>query len=455
MVNNKVKLVYGLGGLGKNMMFAMSVIMFVYFTDYVEIDPIIIGLIFLGVRIWDAVNDPIMGNIVDNTNTRWGKFRPWILIGAILNCVILLIIYSRPDLPINSKQQIIFITVFYTLWGMTYTLMDIPFWALIPALSKDAKERLKLSSIARVFTNIGLFLIAASYPVVVKFLGGGDSPSEELDGFFILACIVSGIFFITQLLVVGFVREKKQQIKNKITFKKTIEVLFKNDQLLVVIMVIVVFNLVLYITSGMAFYFFQYDLNNENLFVVFVALGGIVQVISSATYPILSKYLNRKKIFQLSIITPIIGCIGLLVYSFGPKDNIYGLMIFGFLVFYGIGISMVMQTILLSDSVEYGEWKINERTEGVVFSVQTFTVKLANALAMGLIGVGLGLFSFKAGEIQLEKTLIGMRLMMFALPIVGLLIALLIYNKFFKLDEEMYEKVVKELHEREQIHKTI
>lgn len=451
MINNKVKLAYGIGGLGKNMMFAMSAIMFVYFTDYIGISTAFVGLMFLLVRIWDAFNDPVMGNIVDNTNSRWGKFKPWILIGAVLNSIILIIIFSRPDLPVDSFKLLAYTTVFYILWGMTYTLMDIPFWALIPALSKDPKERENLSSIVRVFTSIGLFIIAAPYVVIVEYLGGGDSKDEQLNGFFILACIVAIVFLITQLLVVRFVKENKKVIKNRLTFKKTIEVLFKNDQLLVVVIVIVMFNLVLYITSGMAYFFFKYDLDKIELFVVFVAIGGIVQVLSSGTYPIISKYLNRRRIFQLAILTPIIGCVGLLAFSFGPRGSIFGLMIFGFLVFYGIGLSMVMETVLLSDTVEYGEWKFNERTEGVVFSVQTFTVKMANALASGLVGVGLAVFGFKENEIQLETTLIGMRLMMFALPIVGLLIALLVYNKFFNLNEEMYEQVVLDLQKRDEI----
>ncbi|XMB67448.1 glycoside-pentoside-hexuronide (GPH):cation symporter [Mycoplasmatota bacterium zrk1] len=448
MLKNRVKLVYGIGGLGKNMMFAMSTIMSIYLTDYVGVSPMFVGGLVLVVRAWDAINDLIMGNIVDNTKSKWGKFRPWILTGAILNAITLLFLYYKPDLPVNSMNMLIYITVFYTLWGMTYTLLDIPFWALIPALSKDQKERENLSVIARIFSNIGLFIIASPYVIIVKYLGGGESDAQKLSGFFLLACIVAGVFIVTQLLIVIFVRENKHETKNKITLKKTVEILLKNDQLQVIVVAVVVFNLVLYISSGMVHYFFKYDVGDENLVTPFVASGGVSMVIASILYPNLSRFLNRKRMFQLSIILPILGCLGLFIVSFFLKNSFISLVATSSLVFFGIGLSMITLTILLSNVVEYGEWKFGERTEGVVFSVQTFIVKLSSAISSGLIGVGLSVIGYKKDAVLGATTLVGMRIMMFLLPIIGLIFALTIFNKHFKLDENAYDNIVSDLEKR-------
>ncbi len=128
------KFIFAFGGLGKDAMFAMSTIMAFYFIDLIGISPLFIGTMMMVVRVWDAINDPIMGGIVSNTHTRMGKFRPWILIGSFLNAIILLFIFLNPDLPADSLRMYAYVTVFYTLWGMSYTLMDIPFWSMIPAL---------------------------------------------------------------------------------------------------------------------------------------------------------------------------------------------------------------------------------------------------------------------------------------------------------------------------------
>lgn len=134
-ISAKTRWIFAFAGLGKDAMFAMSTIMLFYFNAFLGISSAFLGIMMMLARIWDAVNDPIMGGIASNTKSRYGKFRPWILIGSILNGIILVVLFSNPSLGTNSIQMLAFVTVFYVLWGMTYTLMDIPFWSMIPALS--------------------------------------------------------------------------------------------------------------------------------------------------------------------------------------------------------------------------------------------------------------------------------------------------------------------------------
>lgn len=134
------KISYGLGAFGKDLVYAIVATFYMfYLTDICKISPVFIGNLFLVARLFDAVNDPVMGLVVDNTRTRWGKFRPWILLGTILNAIVLFFLFLNPGL--SGTQQLVYIAATYILWGLTYTLMDIPFWSMIPSLTDDEKER--------------------------------------------------------------------------------------------------------------------------------------------------------------------------------------------------------------------------------------------------------------------------------------------------------------------------
>ena len=128
------------GGFGKDLVYAIVGTYFMkYLTDIRMVDPLFVGVLFMAAHIWDAFNDPFMGMVVDNTRSRWGKFRPWILIGTLLNAVVLVFLYLDVDLP--ASQYAVYVAIMYILWGMTYTVMDIPYWSMVPALTDNESER--------------------------------------------------------------------------------------------------------------------------------------------------------------------------------------------------------------------------------------------------------------------------------------------------------------------------
>ncbi|TVP96158.1 MAG: hypothetical protein EA374_02235 [Acholeplasmatales bacterium] len=447
-VSRSSKIIFAFGGLGKDAMFAMSTIMFFYFVNLIGISAAFIGIMFMVVRIWDAVNDPVMGGIVSNTHTRMGKFRPWILIGSGLNAIILVFVFLNPNLAPDSIRMLVYVTVFYTLWGMTYTLMDIPFWSMIPALSQSQRERENITVLTRFFTSIGFFIISAAYLDLAKFLGGGETTRHQITGLFWLSLIVSVVFFLSELLLVLKVRERVvPKSQEKITIRKMFSLIRKNDQLSVVMIVVLIANFVLYITSNMAIFFITYDIGNQGLFFIFIGLGGVLQVVGALCFPLIRGFLKRKQIFNASIALQIIGFVLLFTNAF-VLDNVVALVFaLGALVFFGQGLQMVLQTVLLSDTVEYGEYKLGERTEGLAFAVQTFIVKLAMGLSLGVTGIGLDLFGFVAEvddmpQPQAQATLYAMRVMMFVLPVIGLLLSLYIFNKKHTLDERRYADIV-------------
>ena len=449
----RTKLIFALGGFGKDAMFAMSMVMSVYFIDLIGVSSIFIGTMMMLVRVWDAINDPIMGNIVTNTESKYGKFRPWILIGTIINAIILIIIFANPALGPNSLGMFIYVTIFYTLWGMSYTLMDIPFWSMIPALSQSSKERETVTVLTRLFTSLGYFIIFAGWLPLSKILGGGESTSDQVQGLFIISIIVAIVFIVTQLLLVVFVKEQViPKDMPKVSLKRMFSLLIKNDQLFIVMVVVLIANFVLFITSNMAYYFIRYDVANEDIYATFLAAAGVIQVIGAVLFPLFRSKLNRKKIYNYSISLQILGFLLLLVNAFLLDNFVPLIFIFGALIFFGQGLQMVLQTVLLADTVEYGEYHLEERSEALVFSAQTFIVKFSMGLSLGVIGVGLFLFRFQSAEEtfieQSYGTIVGLRVLMFVLPIIGLLISLFIFNKKHTLNEEKYADIVEKLRER-------
>jgi len=364
----------------------------------------------------------------------------------------------NPGFAPKSIEYMIYITIFYTLWGMSYTLMDIPFWSMIPALSKHQEDRESVSAITRFFTTVGFAVVSAPYLLLAALLGGGTmdvqnaTNSEMRNGFLYFALIISIIFIISQVVMVFNVKEQNvSEDHESISLKKMFKLLTDNDQLMVVMIVVVVTNFVLYITSTMAFYYISFNLGNENLFLPFIGLGLIVQLISIAFYTTLSKKFNRKQMYNYSILLQIFAFIGLFINAFILNDNIILVFGLGVLVFFGQGIGMVLTTLLLSDTVEYGELKTKTRSERTVFSVQTFVVKLATGLSMGVVGLGLEIIDLKVDAesdgllAQTSSTLFGISVMMFILPIFGMLLSRYIFNKYHIINEDKYEEIIKEL----------
>ena len=173
-VPKRVKYTFAFGALGKDLIYGMiATFSMLYFTDVLNISPLFIGGMFFAAKLWDAFNDVFMGMIIDNTRSRWGKFVPWLVSGTLLNAVVFVVMFT--DFGLSGTGLLIFVTVIYILWGMTYTVMDIPYWSIIPNLTSDPQEREKISVLPRIFASIGNSLIIAGFGVtIISALGGGQ-----------------------------------------------------------------------------------------------------------------------------------------------------------------------------------------------------------------------------------------------------------------------------------------
>lgn len=448
------KISYGLGAVGKDMVYMLSAgYILYYYQDVLGVSAIAMGMILMAARVFDAFNDPVMGVIVAKTKTKWGKFRPWLLIGTILNAIVLYLMFAAPP-SLDGKGLVAYAAVAYVLWGVTYTMMDIPFWSMIPAFTEGGKERENLSTLARSCAGVGSAIITIITMKCVYVLGQGN----ERMGFKWFALIVSLLFVLFTLVTCMVIKEKSTVDVDSPSVGEMFRALLRNDQAMTVVITIVLINCSLYITSNLLIYFFKYDFGTEtwyNSYTLFNTFGGAIQILSMMIFfPVLRKFISAIQVFYASIILSVSGYTVLLVLSFVNMSNLLLLLIPGFLIFTAFGMLTVLTTVFLANTVDYGEMKNGRRDESVIFSMQTFVVKLASGVAAFIASICLtvcNLSSDTAGTQVAEtagSSVAGLRLTMTVLPIAGLLAAIFLFHKKYILTEENIEKITAQIKEK-------
>ena len=422
-----------------------------YYQDIIGLSASFVGLILMIARVFDAVNDPFMGILVAKTKSRWGRFRPWLVSGTVLNALVLYALFSAPDL--KGAGLMTFFAVVYILWGVTYTMMDIPFWSMIPAVTSTPADTENLSVIGRTCAGVGFSLISMGTVMAVSLLGGGN----ERAGFSRVALFVAVIFVIAEVICAVSMRERETGEMKTATVKEMFKALFDNDQALVVVLAIVLINSALYITSNLVIYFFKYDMGGENWslnYTMFTTVGGVCQILGMMVlYPLLRKKLTNTAIFKAAIGAAGAGyAILLAICAAGAAGILPLLFIPGALIFGANGMLSVLTTVFLSNSVDYGEIKSGHREESVIFSMQTFVVKLSSGVSvfiasMGLDLIGLAGNSDSTGPVaeQSAQTILGLRLLMTLIPIALLVTAIVFFIKKFRLSDEVVRRNAQKL----------
>lgn len=448
---------YGIGAVGKDMVYALSsgYVMY-YFQDVLGISASFVGLILMIARVFDAANDPFMGIIVAKTHSKYGRFRPWILSGTILNAFVLYALFSVPQ-GLQGTGLNAYFAVMYILWGVTYTMMDIPFWSIIPAVTKQPKDREKISVVGRTCAGIGNALITVFAMKSVQMLGGGTTHAAERTGFSFVALIAAAVFALFEIICVMNLHEKPTPVSENDEHRKISDMfktLFANDQAMVVVITIILINCALYLTSNLLIYFFKYDIGGNSwasIQMIFNMCGGAAQILGMMlVYPLMRKKMNNETIFKICLLMEIAGYVLiLLACSAGISSNIAVICLCGIPVFLGNGILTVLTTVYLSASVDYGEIQSGRREESVIFSMQTFVVKLASGLAVFMAGIGIDLIGLNSdSELQSVSTITGLRLMMTVIPIIGLAAAYFVFKKKFRLTDQKIDEMNLQLKER-------
>jgi melibiose permease len=414
------------------------------------------GIILLVARVFDAFNDPIMGIVVAKTNTKWGKFRPWLMIGTLTNAVILFLMFAAPP-KLDGSGLIAYAAITYILWGVTYTMMDIPYWSMIPAFTKSGKEREGLTTLARSCAGVGSALVTIFTMMIVHAIGGNN----ERVGFLWYALIIAVLFVVFITITCIAIKEKSTVDMQSPSVGQMFKALVTNDQAMVIVIAIVLINTSIYVTSNLVIYFFKYDFGGTgwyNSYTLFNMFGGAIQILSMmVAYPMLRRKYTNIKIFYITLTSAIIGYVVLFGIAFINMSNVYILFIPAFFIFAANGVLQVLTTIFLANTVDYGELKNGRRDESVIFSMQTFVVKLASGIAAFVASLCLSINNLsKQDTTEAEQVIdfakdvcasakLGLRMTMTILPVIGLFIAIAIFAKKFILTEEKVQEIAEQL----------
>ena len=439
---------YGIGAIGLDLSYGMFYSHLSYYLSSVlGLEEGFLLLITPLARIWDGINDPMMGTIVDNTRTKHGKYRPWILIGAICNAVVLFLLFT--SFGMSGLPLYIYIAIMYVLWGMTNTMADIPYWSMVPSFTSEEKERNLVATVARSFSGIGQGIISILTPIICPMLSSGitDEKGYSASGFSRWAGIC-GIALVFFALVCVLITKEKNVVygeKKKFSLKQIFTVIKNNDQLVVFIVFAMLSNAGWYLTSSTAVYYFTDTLGNSKLQSLFQTIGTVGSVLGLLVVPVLTKWFSKRQTYTISLVTSIVGY-GLMLIT-GPilKLNVVVMDICYILASVGVSSMFVSQTIFLADIVDYGEYKNGERNESITFSMKGFLQKMAYTMQTIVLFGGLGLMNYNdqiTANVGLnDTTKTGIGVICFGVPMLFFLASLIVFRSKFKVYGELADKV--------------
>lgn len=433
---------FGLGTVGRDMLYSMvSMYLMIYLTEVLNLpDSTMWGMTgaLTVLRIFDAVNDPFMGFLVDNTHSRFGKFKPWIVIGGIIGGILTILFFT--DLGVTGAGYVTAFVLIYLVWDFTYGANDIAYWSMLPSLSFDQKEREKIGSFARICANVGMYAVVVGILPVTNALGGGKK------AWFLFAVGVVLITWTFLCFTVFGVKENRSLYKKEeqTSLKEMFGVLFHNDQLLFTAISMALFMIGYTTTTSFGVYFFKYAYKDENMYPVFAGILGVSQLAALAVFPVFSKKHSRRQLYAFATVLVILGY---LVFFFAPM-NMIPISVAGVLLFVGQAFIQLLMLMFLADTIEYGQWKLGRRNESITFSVQPFINKIGGAIANGIVGATLilsGINSAPTPNDVSENGLTVMKLAMLILPLVSIVAGYFVYRMKFKIDKELFDRIVSDL----------
>jgi melibiose permease/lactose/raffinose/galactose permease len=319
---------------------------------------------------------------------------------------------------------------------------------MLPSLTLDQKEREKTGSFARICANIGLFTVVVGILPVTNALGG-----DKRAWFIVAIAIVIITWAFLMFTVLGVKEDKSIHVKQESTsLKEMFRILFQNDQLLFTAISMAFFMIGYCTTTSFGVYFFKYAFKDEGMYSVFAAILGISQLSALSFFPLFSKKFSRKSLYAFATVLVVMGY---LIFFFAPMNMLY-IGAAGIFIFVGQAFIQLLMLMFLTDTVEYGQWKLGRRNESITFSVQPFINKIGGAIASGIVGVTLIISGINAAETPNDVTdsgLLIMKLSMLILPLIFIVTGYIIYRKKFKIDKKMFDEIISDLTKRGDIMK--
>lgn len=448
-LDRRNKFCFGLGTVGRDMFYSMESMYLLFFlTEVKNLDDAMLALVggvLTVLRILDAFNDPITGVIIDNTHTRWGKFKPWMVVGAIVSSVCMLLMFA--DLPLSGGAYVAVFAVSYILWDIFYGVNDIAYWTQLPALSTDQRQRESMGSFARICANVGMYAVVVGILPVTGALTeafGGDGKKA----WFTLAAAVCVLMIGFQMITVFGVKETRSfKEEENTSLRDMVRVLFGNDQLMWTTVSMALFMIGYCTTTSFGTYYFKYAYGEENMYSVFAGVLGVSQLAALAVFPRIAARISRKKLYTVATVLVVAGYA---VFFFAPM-NMIPIAAAGVLLFVGQAFIQTLMLMFLADTIEYGQWKLGKRNDSITFSIQPLINKLGAAIATGVVTLTLIVSGINQAESAADVTgqgLLIMKIAMMALPLLAIAVGYFVYLKKYRIDEDLYNKIVEQLKER-------
>ncbi|GAA0077080.1 MFS transporter [Clostridium sp. CTA-5] len=452
MLNSKkINRCFAMGGLGQNLVYALMSAFLFFFTEGVGLSAATIGTLLFVVRIYGLIVDPIIAVIIEKTNTKWGKYKPYIISMPPIISILLIALFFRPNL--SSGTHIIYVYVVTILFWTAYAFFDIAFWSIIPAITKDENFRFKLLQSVKTASVFAIFGFGIAQMPLVDILGNGS----YLKGFFLLSVILGSLFLIFGLMLskelfsneslkdlglskASEIKDKKVKKNNKLKLSDMIKALLANSPLINVISAKLFIYTALYIKTSLLIYFYKFSLGNDKLgsFSNLIALP-VTLILIAISPKLLKKYGNKKVMSYFLGISVIIS----FIYIINFKVSYFYIIIDG-LSSAIVGMYSLVITNMVVSTVEYGEWKTNTRLESIILSTNTISSKLTSGMSAAISGWILNGIGYIPGKVQSMETLSNLHNAIVWIPVVGYGIAIIILSRY-KLTSEMYNNIVKDL----------
>jgi GPH family glycoside/pentoside/hexuronide:cation symporter len=429
---------YSIGDLGINLNFQLIAFFLTYFyTDVFGISPLHMGGLFLVARIWDAVNDPLVGYLADHTRSRWGRFRPYLLFGAHPLNLVMMACFFVPDL--SGSAKVVYAYVTYIAHGMIFTAVGLPYSSISAVMTQDQQERSLISTFRMFFAIIiAMSIVSIGVRPFVNLF-----PTEQT-GFFAVALLFGVVSTLLLWFTFAKSRERVEVPREKYHFKEILPIVAKNDALQLLALAMF-FNTCFWVTANaVALYYFKYILKNEDLFSVFFTYMLPANIIAIVVTPILTKRFGKLKVFIWG--SAIVAVTGLFRHLL-PMDQLVLFVMISMLGSMGGLFCSIAQWGMVPDTVEYGHWKTGVRSEGIPFAFFSFTQKAGIAIGGALTGWILSQSGYEANTELTDSARLAIRCLFNLVP-AGFSLACMITLLFYKLDGAKFKQVMAELAER-------